>query len=238
MPQPPRFTRFRRVTWFLIFWVAHALLYLVPNFHPVFEPRFLPLTFLDSFFSFIPWTFWVYLSAYGMVLSALVLLREHRAFVSFVRVQLVALIVCAPFFYFFPTVYPRPPYPDLGNPFLDIPLWLVAHGDTPNNCFPSLHVALMWNLVFHAWRALGRRPGLCYGLWALAISLSTLTTKQHYVVDIIGGFAVAALVQFTAERWAKGWVQGPFAGATEAVIIHDGGTNAPNTVGARRRSNS
>jgi len=38
-----------------------------------------------------------------------------------------------------------------------------------------------------------RRIGLLFLLWTAAIALSTLTTKQHYVMDVLSGFAIATV---------------------------------------------
>jgi membrane-associated phospholipid phosphatase len=69
----------------------------------------------------------------------------------------------------------------------------VYIADTPNNCFPSMHVALTsvstWSL-----RGYAPRYFKLFMLWTLAIILSTLTTKQHYFVDILGGLGVLVVV--------------------------------------------
>jgi membrane-associated phospholipid phosphatase len=45
-----------------------------------------------------------------------------------------------------------------------------------------------------------RRRGSALLVWASAIFVSTLTTKQHYVVDGIAGMALAAMVWLTFAR--------------------------------------
>jgi membrane-associated phospholipid phosphatase len=41
---------------------------------------------------------------------------------------------------------------------------------------------------------------LYYGLWAFGISISTLTLKQHYIIDVVGGFLLAFMCYFGA-KW-------------------------------------
>src|SRR6185436_14225959 len=64
-------------------------------------------------------------------------------------------------------------------------LWLF---DVPENCFPSLHVSLA--IIAAAYWPRARWIGIA---WAIAIAVSTMTTKQHYFVDVAGGIAMGFL---------------------------------------------
>jgi membrane-associated phospholipid phosphatase len=101
--------------------------------------------------------------------------------------MVLATVVAFVVFMAWPTTVERPPY-DPASPVA--PLWAGLYAfDAPTNAFPSLHVALA--VIAAAamvpeggvWRAIGP-------LWAGAIVVSTLTTKQHVAVDLAGGFAV------------------------------------------------
>jgi membrane-associated phospholipid phosphatase len=65
--------------------------------------------------------------------------------------------------------------------------------DAPNNLFPSLHAALLV-LLADAY-ARHTRGAARIGLlgWFVLIGLSPVLTHQHHVIDILGGFALAAL---------------------------------------------
>jgi membrane-associated phospholipid phosphatase len=54
--------------------------------------------------------------------------------------------------------------------------------DSAANCFPSLHVALAW-LSALGLRDERKKAGGRAMVWSTLISISTLTTKQHYFVD-------------------------------------------------------
>lgn len=183
--------------------VAHGFFYVYPNLHPWFEPRQLPLLSLDRSIPFLPWTFWVYTSDYVLILSVVVLLREKAHFDAFARMAFGVIIGCGLFFLFYPTVYPRPSYPETGSSLLGAPMRFIQVVDTPGNCFPSMHVALT-GISAWALRLRSRRLAWIYGLWTLAISLSTLTTKQHYLWDIAGGGAIIWVIA-VGERlyWEK-----------------------------------
>jgi membrane-associated phospholipid phosphatase len=46
----------------------------------------------------------------------------------------------------------------------------------------------------------GRRKFLSFLVWATAIIISTLTVKQHYLVDVISGFGLAVFFYFVFRR--------------------------------------
>jgi membrane-associated phospholipid phosphatase len=80
----------------------------------------------------------------------------------------------------------------------DILRWIYSI-DEPFNAFPSLHTssAVLCTLL---WRKAGSRFWLVILLWAGFIVASTVLTKQHYFVDILGGMAVAIVSYFVATR--------------------------------------
>ena len=103
---------------------------------------------------------------------------------------------------FFPTTYPRPVYLPQSNSIIQLAMDMVAAGDMPTNCFPSMHVALT---AICAWN-LRRKSRLLYGsfaAWAILIFLSTMTTKQHYFVDILGGIGVLVTVAALETAYAR-----------------------------------
>jgi membrane-associated phospholipid phosphatase len=79
-------------------------------------------------------------------------------------------------------------------------LWVFLV-DKPANCFPSLHVifaVLGAFLIDHA--GVGRVARLSWWLFAVAVSVSTVTSGQHYFIDVPGGVAVA-LAGYSLGRW-------------------------------------
>jgi membrane-associated phospholipid phosphatase len=84
--------------------------------------------------------------------------------------------------------------------------WLYGI-DGPANTFPSLHVAV----TTLAWaRARRWRNGWMWTLWGGAVILSKLTTKQHFVADVVAG----SLVALAADAWA---------GRESRVLVPSGG---------------
>jgi membrane-associated phospholipid phosphatase len=65
--------------------------------------------------------------------------------------------------------------------------------DAPYNLLPSLHAALMLILLDVYFRHTRGFIRVAIMMWFVLIALSPLLTYQHHVIDIVGGFVLAAL---------------------------------------------
>jgi len=184
---------------FALFAPAFWLFYFLPNAYPLRDPAFLSLLGIDKQTPFVAWTFWIYTSDYLMGTIVVFLLKRRDHLDSYLHTCLGVVFLCGAVFFVFPTIYPRPEYPEINNLLLYFPMYFVGKVDQPTNCFPSMHVALTCVFAWGA-RHLGKRAHIFFWIWAVAIFISTLTTKQHYFVDILGGLVVAAIVIFLDPR--------------------------------------
>ena len=188
-----------RLMLFALFMVVYCILYVIPNFFSTQEAFQLPFLWIDRVVPLIPWSFLVYTSDYFVFIFAIFILSQKDEFHAFARLMFGILLVCGTFFYLYPTIYPRPEYPAEENRILAWVMQFVAAADTPRNCFPSMHVGLTAGATW-ALRGQGKRTLILFVVWSLAIFASTLTTKQHYFIDIIGGIGVMAVVTFLENR--------------------------------------
>jgi membrane-associated phospholipid phosphatase len=102
-------------------------------------------------------------------------------------------IVAYAFFLAYPTMAPRPnDRAVIGDGFALWGLRFLYEADPPFNCFPSLHVAHSFVSALTCFR-LSRRLGITTGICAALVGISTLFTKQHYVLDVLAGVALAGL---------------------------------------------
>ena len=167
-----------------------AVSYLTTNHYLFMPAKFLPRTFIDVNTPFLPWTVWIYSSVYFMPLFAAVYVtkKEHynRIAVSYV----LTATICTLFFLFYPTIYPRPQIGE--NSITGILLRILHFIDTPANCWPSGHVAYAFLSAFWVAR-FRRKEGAWLIFWAFLIAISTLTTKQHYIWDVLAGYFLARL---------------------------------------------
>lgn len=69
------------------------------------------------------------------------------------------------------------------------------------NNLPCLHVGMAFLCASFYSKYLSFHASALLWLWALAISLSTLLTHQHYIADVLAGAALAVLV---ASAWRTG----------------------------------
>lgn len=187
--------------------------YLATNHVRVFEPQVLPMTWIDRAVPFIPVTIWVYISEFILFPLAYSLLDDleeaNKYLYSLMALQLVSNLS----FVLWPTMFPRDLFPlpkDL-NRLSYIVFTLLRYVDSPANAVPSLHVSICYlsALVFFKNH---RARFYTFFFWATAVAVSTLTTKQHYLVDIIAAFFLTAGIywmfhhllpyRFTAENRA------------------------------------
>ena len=148
-------------------------------------------TRLDDALPFWPWTAWCYLPFYaGVFVMAIAGFRRRTIFNRAVLAVLVVMTIGALGHVFVGAEYPRPilspPYPDISAAFLAS----VQHIDPPGNVFPSLHVAHTTMLALLLTRD-RPRLGLVTLAMATALAVSTLTTKQHFIADVVSGYLLA-----------------------------------------------
>jgi membrane-associated phospholipid phosphatase len=156
----------------------------------VFPTQRLSFTFVDKMMPFLPDSIWIYNSQFLMVFLALWSCSNTVRRTATYYAMALATIISSLFFVFMPTEFPHQILHEDGVTGL---LWKILYlTDTPQNCFPSLHVALAI-LAANALVILNRYWRVLAPLWATLICISTLTTKQHYLVDILGGIVVALI---------------------------------------------
>jgi len=86
---------------------------------------------------------------------------------------------------------------------------ILLRGEVHAACFPSSHVAITFLAALYAARYVPRRAWFFFVI-SLGMGLATVWLKQHYAVDVIGGYAAGMLFFVTAERLADRFVN-PFA---------------------------
>lgn len=132
---------------------------------------------------------------YGALYLVLILLpvflvcrEEHirRTVFAYLMVW-TAAYVC---FLVYPTAAPRPAEV-IGEGFSTWGLRFLYEADPPYNCFPSIHVAHSFVSALTCCRV-HRRVGVAAVVCASLVAVSTLYTKQHYVLDVVAGVLLAS----------------------------------------------
>ena len=158
----------------------------------------------DSEVPFLSWTILVYVGAFlfwALNLYYISLLeREHsdRLFCADVISKIASFL----FFVIIPTTYVRPEI--TGTTLFDDGMRFIYWIDRGDNLFPSIHCSMSWL----CWIGLRGKKNVPLGyrifslVFAIAVCISTLTTKQHVFVDTIGGIVLAEI-----SWWAAGKAQ-------------------------------
>lgn len=152
-------------------------------------------TALDRAIPLLPWTLIIYFGAFLFwAVNYILAVRqgEDRAR-RFLCADFLAKAVCLVFFLALPTTNVRPPVE--GDGLWQAGMRFLYAVDTPENLFPSIHCLASW-LCY-----IGVRRQKSVPVWyrafscvmAIAVFFSTLTTKQHVLADVAGGFLLAEL---------------------------------------------
>ena len=167
---------------------------------------------LDNTFRLIPWTMGIYIGSYifwfvGYFIIAMQ--DDRRQCERFFAAALVAKALCLVVFLVIPTTATLRPEEVIGTSFWAKLTRFIYSADTPAvNYFPSLHCLASW-LCFIGVRGKKEFPlawRIASFFLAIAVFVSTITTRQHVLIDIPGGIVFAelswALSDFDAVRKA------------------------------------
>ena len=149
-----------------------------------------PALALDRLVPLVPAWALVYGALYGfLILLPVFVVQQEDLIRRTVWAYLTVWSVAYVGFLLYPTVAPRPGTVT-GDDFAAWGLRFLYDADPPYNCFPSLHVAHSFISALACSRV-HRTLGFIATASASLVALSTLFTKQHYVVDLIGGIVLA-----------------------------------------------
>ena len=160
-------------------------------------------TSFDSMIPFVPWTVAIYFGCYIFwgVNYYMCSRQEAGKRNRFFAADALAKAICFIIFIAIPTTNIRPEITDTGLwGFLMTFLYQI---DSADNLFPSIHCLVSWL----CWVGIRREASIpkVYRyfslIMAVAVCISTLTTYQHVIVDVIGGILLAELAyHITANR--------------------------------------
>lgn len=147
----------------------------------------------DRMIPFVPWTVSIYFGCYFFWIANYILCvrQGKQEAYRFLSADFLAKCVCLVFFLLFPTTNTRPQIE--GNGFWQQIMRFLYCVDSADNLFPSIHCLVSW-LSYIGIRGRKNVP-LWYRIFscimAIAVFISTLTTKQHVIVDVAAGWLLA-----------------------------------------------
>lgn len=185
----PPLTRKRRIPAMIFIAVFIGVLYQFPIQVRLFDPTRLWPTAIDRAVPFVDWTIWLYCSYYIFLFLPFVVCRDPVRAARVLYGLMANSILGGLIFLLWPTAG------EVQQPLLEGIsglLWsALLNADRPTNYFPSLHVAnacicaVALSREKNAWRYVAP-------VWTLLIVVSTVTTKQHFVIDLPAGMVLAA----------------------------------------------
>lgn len=152
-------------------------------------------SYLDDRIPLVPIFILIYFGCYLFWIANYILIssidKEHCYRLAIA--DLSGKFICGIIFVLYPTTNIRPDITTSGI-FVNMLKFLYSI-DAANNLFPSIHVLVSWYCFA------GLRNSKAIPAWyrkfslfiAVMICISTLTTKQHVIVDVIGGIILAEL---------------------------------------------
>lgn len=189
-----------------VIWILAALLVLLKAMYPLFNQAlpstFIFTTFIDELIPFqpiwiVPYVLW-YLYLPGVLI--ILLCRDRKACITALLAQIIGITICYIIYSIFQTEVIRPAVP--GTDVFSRMVKLIYSIDNPYNAFPSIHVlgASILTLSVIRSRDIGKGTSLgCLVLGGLII-FSTAFVKQHVVLDILAGLALAAGSYFICNK--------------------------------------
>ena len=154
---------------------------------------------IDDYIPFIPGFIYIYVGCYvhwfvNYIMSAH---SGERHFFRFYKAAMLCYALLTIIYIVFPTTIDRPNLDGIDG-LTGFLCNAIYSADTPVNLFPSLHCIASW----FSWIAIRGKKNI--PLWyrvfsfvlGILVCVSTVTVKQHFFIDIIGGIAITELSWF------------------------------------------
>lgn len=183
---------------------------------------------LDDQIPLIPESLLIYFGCYifWAVNYIIIAKRDEKKAYQFFLADMISRMICFAFFLLFPTTNTRPDI--VGNGIWNEGMRFLYQIDAADNLFPSIHCLVSW---FCYIGIRGEKNVPKWYQWtscliAVAVFISTLTTKQHVIIDVIAGVVIAeATFWFTKHtRFYRGYIHF-WKGLTDKIFKTGGNGN-------------
>lgn len=173
----------------LIYWATQYLA--ADLYHYDFTTAF------DRAVPFMPqWWILIYILSYPFWVISYALTSKNNTkefWYRFAFADMSARVVCGVIFVVLPTTNIRPEI--TGNGLMELAMDFIYLMDAPYNLFPSIHclASMMCYLGIRKCESIPKWYRMLTLIFVILIFASTQFTKQHYIVDVAGGIAVALI---------------------------------------------
>ncbi|SHH40065.1 PAP2 superfamily protein [Caloranaerobacter azorensis DSM 13643] len=153
------------------------------------------MSHLDNYIPFISWmvipyVLW-YLYIWGILLYLLI--KDKKLFITHSLAVILGQTICLIIFLLYPTYVIRPEV--VGSDIFSKLVLLIYSNDNPVNAFPSVHVlqSVLTHIAILNIKNIKKSVKISSYVFSTMVILSTITIKQHYVIDVAGGYLLAAI---------------------------------------------
>ena len=165
---------------------------------------------IDDKIPFVEWSVLVYVLWFPLIAlfpKALFYVNEE-AYVFYITAMFMEVVLSVICYMIYPTTFKRPkPSDKLSGKLMAI----VFKGSYRGvNCAPSLHCSSCYLIIFTALMAMHNVTGIISIIVAVAIVISTMTTKQHTVIDVLSAIPMFAVCAFIGKFFPFEFVFGFF----------------------------
>ena len=165
---------------------------------------------IDDKIPFVEWSVLVYVLWFPLIalfpIALFYVNEEYYVFyITAMFMEVVLSVIC---YMIYPTAFKRPkPSDKLSGKLMAI----VFKGSYRGvNCAPSLHCSSCYLIIFTALMAMHNVTGIISIIVAVAIVISTMTTKQHTVIDVLSAIPMFVVCAFIGEFFPFEFVLGFF----------------------------
>lgn len=192
--------RLRPHLWFQLYWVIYLVWFFALDW-TITDPTYIIHSPIDDLIPFCEWFIFPYCSWFGLLAAVTALLwwYDTPSYDKLCLMMFSGMTFCLILYMILPNgVDLRPTVEQVGRDNIAMDLMqLIWKADASNNVCPSIHCqsSACMAIAFSKSKLAQNHPGrkvIAFG-WAALICLSTVFTKQHSVIDVVCGLAVAAV---------------------------------------------
>jgi membrane-associated phospholipid phosphatase len=182
------YLKYERLILVLLVIVVFSAVYFPINYLTAFRQTYTLGILIDNLIPFLPLTVFIYHLTYVLWFLPYLVIKKIKTLRKLTWAYLALLLISAVIFLIFPVEVIRPEV--VAGGFLG---WLINtfySMDLPYNAFPSIHASytLLAGLVFYKYN---KKIGWGALILSFLIILSTLTFKQHYLLDSVAGIILS-----------------------------------------------
>ncbi|WP_427338935.1 phosphatase PAP2 family protein [Caloranaerobacter sp. DY30410] len=153
------------------------------------------MSYLDNYVPFINWMVIPYVLWYFYIWGVLLylLIKDKKLFVTHSLAVILGQTISLIIFLLYPTYVIRPEV--VGSDIFSKLIILIYSNDNPVNAFPSIHVlqSVLTHVAILNIKDIKKPIKIFSYVFSTMVILSTITIKQHYVIDVIGGYLLATI---------------------------------------------